>query len=401
VTSSSGTYNLYYDALGRCVKRTLNGLTTYYIYDGEKPILEYNPSGAIIGRNVYGKGIDEILMRTAGSQTYYFQDDHEGSVTHLTSAAGAVIEKYKYDAFGAVTMYNGSGAQIATSAYGNRFLFTGREYASTFSFYEYRARAYNTTLGRFMSEDPRGFDAGDYNLFRYCHNDPLDLADPMGLAGNGPDDNPAISHAAVSKAIDRAYNQMMSQIQRQMRFSGGIGIGMTGYQAWSALGGLMKGQANAALDPTHIRVVRNSNDLYGTMLGEMWHTDDHGNIIGGVDTFRANMGTNTPASDPSKGFYSRNGPLPPGNYEIKGREASQVTSGAHFGAGWPAITSPGLPPGRIYAPGGQIRSALLIHGYGISNGCLGFPNYALQNVFGAMAAGPVYLNMREAAVPGW
>src|ERR1051326_1668260 len=36
-------------------------------------------------------------------------------------------------------------------------------------------------LGRFMSEDPKLFDAGDYNLFRYCHNDPIDLSDPMGL----------------------------------------------------------------------------------------------------------------------------------------------------------------------------------------------------------------------------
>jgi YD repeat-containing protein len=34
------TYDLAYDALGRCVKRTLTGVgTTYYIYDGEKPIL--------------------------------------------------------------------------------------------------------------------------------------------------------------------------------------------------------------------------------------------------------------------------------------------------------------------------------------------------------------------------
>lgn len=37
-------------------------------------------------------------------------------------------------------------------------------------------------LGRFLSEDPKGFDAGDYNLFRYCHNDPEDLTDPMGLS---------------------------------------------------------------------------------------------------------------------------------------------------------------------------------------------------------------------------
>jgi hypothetical protein len=32
-----------------------------------------------------------------------------------------------------------------------------------------------------MSEDPKLFDPGDYNLFRYCHNDPIDLTDPMGL----------------------------------------------------------------------------------------------------------------------------------------------------------------------------------------------------------------------------
>jgi RHS repeat-associated protein len=185
----NNNYYLYYDALGRCVKRRLNNVTTYYIYDGEKPIIEYNSAGTLVGRNLYGKGIDEILMRTYGAQTYYFQQDRNGNVTHLTNAAGAIAEKYKYDAFGAVTIYNGSGVRIPSTAYNNRFLFTGREYAATyagtytpaFTFYEYRARAYNPVLGRFMSEDPKGFDAGDYNLFRYCHNDPLDRVDPMGL----------------------------------------------------------------------------------------------------------------------------------------------------------------------------------------------------------------------------
>src|SRR6266545_3659259 len=90
-------------------------------------------------------------------------------------------EWHKYDAFGAVRILAPNGTERATSLYKNRFLFTGREYAATFGFYEYRARAYNPTLGRFMSEDPKGFDAGDYNLFRYCHNDPLDRTDPMGL----------------------------------------------------------------------------------------------------------------------------------------------------------------------------------------------------------------------------
>lgn len=183
------TYDLWYDALGRCVKRRRNNVVTYYIYDGEKPILEYNSAGTLVGSNLYGKGIDEILRRAYANQTYYFQQDRNGNVTHLTDTGGVIVEKYKYDAFGAMTVYNGAGVQIPSTAYNNRFLFTGREYAATyagtyipeFNFYEYRARAYNPTLGRFMSEDPIGFDAGDYNLFRYCHNDPLDLTDPMGL----------------------------------------------------------------------------------------------------------------------------------------------------------------------------------------------------------------------------
>ena len=190
------TYSMMYDALGRCVKRSLtSGPTTYYIYDGEKPILEYDGGGGSAGVNLYGKGIDEIVMRIAiGADsnwwTYYSQQNHEGSVTLLTDGSGSVLERYRYDAFGAPTIYDQNWNVRSATIYDNRFLFTGREYAATYrssytnaalNFYEYRARAYNPKIGRFMSEDPKVFDAGDYNLFRYCHNDPIDMTDPMGL----------------------------------------------------------------------------------------------------------------------------------------------------------------------------------------------------------------------------
>jgi RHS repeat-associated protein len=154
---------------------------------------------------VYGKGIDEILMRydptLLQNQTFYYQQDHEGSVTHLTDGNGAVIEKYRYDAFGMPTILDPDGVTVRTaSIVSNRFLFTGREYAANFGFYEYRARAYHPALGRFMSEDPKVFvrraglgkapddwsfakhpDEGEFNLFRYCGNDPIDKVDPLGL----------------------------------------------------------------------------------------------------------------------------------------------------------------------------------------------------------------------------
>jgi RHS repeat-associated protein len=202
VSDGSNSYTLAYDALGRCVKRTLSvnlryspPPTVYYLYDGEKPIMEYPASDiAHPARNVYGKGVDEILMRTDptvnGGAAFYYQDDHEGSVTHLTNGSGSIIERYRYDAFGAPTIQGPppNYTQLSSTAYNNRFLFTGREYAATFAgtyiptfkFYEYRARAYNPTIGRFMSDDHKLADTGDYNLFRYCRNDPIDSVDPMG-----------------------------------------------------------------------------------------------------------------------------------------------------------------------------------------------------------------------------
>jgi len=218
VTGGNNNYQLAYDALGRCVKRTVNGAINYYIYDGEKAILQYNSGGAIIGRNLYGKGIDEILMRTDNvlKQTYYYQQDHEGSVTHLTDGTGGVIESYRYDAFGAPTIYNPSGATHA-----NRVLFTGREYDSTFGIYEYRARAYHPGLGRFTSEDPKGFDAGDYNLFRYVHNDPLDMTDPLGLGPDlyfKPPPDPwghEFEHTTLANAMNQRAAEMMQKLAQQ------------------------------------------------------------------------------------------------------------------------------------------------------------------------------------------
>ena len=188
ITATNFTYDFAYDAFGRCVKRTVNDtLTTYYFYDGDKPILEYDASNALVGFNVYGKGVDEIVERGAYGvgniwHWYFLQQDHEGSVTHLTDANGAIIERYRYDAFGTPSIYAPNWTVRTASSYNNRFLFTGREYLGAWV-YDYRARVYHAYLGRFMSEDPKLFDAGDYNLFRYCHNDPIDFTDPMGLDG--------------------------------------------------------------------------------------------------------------------------------------------------------------------------------------------------------------------------
>jgi RHS repeat-associated protein len=93
-----------------------------------------------------------------------------------------VIEQYEYDAFGQPYFYNAGGGPLPNgSSYGNRFLFTGREWLKDLKLYDYRARMYQPELGRFLQPDPKQFAAGDYNLYRYCHNDPVNKNDPFGL----------------------------------------------------------------------------------------------------------------------------------------------------------------------------------------------------------------------------
>jgi len=43
-----------------------------------------------------------------------------------------------------------------------------------------RARYYDADTGRFISEDPIGFEGG-INLYAYCNNNPVNFVDPLGL----------------------------------------------------------------------------------------------------------------------------------------------------------------------------------------------------------------------------
>lgn len=87
-----------------------------------------------------------------------------------------------------------------------------------------------------MSEDPKLFDAGDYNLFRYCHNDPIDLTDPMGLLPNMPYHWTPELLAQLTKGLgaSEAYARIMGLVQNAMSglnsTAGAISIGAAGHQ---------------------------------------------------------------------------------------------------------------------------------------------------------------------------
>jgi RHS repeat-associated protein len=93
-----------------------------------------------------------------------------------------------------IATFDGTGA-LAKSAYlpygtstaaATPFGFTGQRIdAETGGNYYYRARHYSSVLGRFLQADPVGYSAG-VHLYAYVGNDPLNSADPSGLAAEIP-----------------------------------------------------------------------------------------------------------------------------------------------------------------------------------------------------------------------
>ena len=180
-----------YDPLGRCVKRW-KGLSNgdpvganpvaYYYYDGWNLVQEGSSAATADRLYVHGNRVDEIVASEAGGEWLYHHYDARGHCIMLTSASGGGIrEQYDYDAFGLPYFYNAAGGKLGASfQWGNRFLFTGREWLKDLRIYDLRNRQYQPELGRFLQPDPKEFGAGDYNLYRYCHNDPVNMMDPTG-----------------------------------------------------------------------------------------------------------------------------------------------------------------------------------------------------------------------------
>jgi RHS repeat-associated protein len=85
-----------------------------------------------------------------------------------------VKDSLTYDGFGKIT------AETDIN-YRGRYTWTGREIDIEIELQYNRARYYDASVGRWMTEDPLGFDAGDSNLFRYVTNRFVTDRDPSGL----------------------------------------------------------------------------------------------------------------------------------------------------------------------------------------------------------------------------
>jgi RHS repeat-associated protein len=169
------TINYKYDGLGRRIQRTTNaGANERYVYDGNDALIDLNADWSVAATYLNDSGLDRHLRQTSPTAGgAYFLTDHLGSTTALADGSGNLLEQVGYDSFG-----NSSGSTRT------RYTYTGRERDPDTGLLYYRARFFDPQLGRFISEDPLGLQAG-VNFYSYVSNNPVDWTDPTGLCKCG------------------------------------------------------------------------------------------------------------------------------------------------------------------------------------------------------------------------
>jgi RHS repeat-associated protein len=154
--------------------------TTYYIYDEQNIIAEYDDNGKQTATYIHGPNIDEPLAAEIRNSRIYYHADGLGSITTLTNHMGYKVQQYDYDSFG----------NIKSTPFWIKqpYTYTGREFDYETGLYYYRARYYDPKAGRFVTRDPSPLTELNYdqiNLYVYAINNPILYTDPSGLNIHG------------------------------------------------------------------------------------------------------------------------------------------------------------------------------------------------------------------------
>ena len=193
--TATQTNSYEWDALDRMVARNSGANRTEFTYDGASRcvrIVEKTNGVAISDKRFLWCGVERCEERdaagsvqkrffTQGEQinttNYYFTIDHLGSIREMTDSGGIVRVRYDYDPYGNRTKIQGDLEAD--------FGFTGHYIHATSGLYLTWFRAHDSGVGRWLSRDPL-LESGGVNLYTYVGNDPVNLADPFGLASFVP-----------------------------------------------------------------------------------------------------------------------------------------------------------------------------------------------------------------------
>jgi len=165
-----------YDGDGHRVEKSNGKL--YWFGTGSDPLMETDLSGNLTYEYIFFGG-KRIARRDSSGNVVYYAADHLGTSRVVTSSTGAILDQSDFYPFG--------GERVLTASSGNTYKFTGKERDSESGLDNFAARYNSSSLGRFMSPDPKILsirhivNPQKWNKYTYTINNPLRYFDPNGM----------------------------------------------------------------------------------------------------------------------------------------------------------------------------------------------------------------------------
>ena len=186
ITATGPTLNAgyAYNGLGQRVQKTVNGVTTLFVYDDQGHLFgEYDGNGQLLQEIVWFGALPIAVLKPAtppstGVELFYLHADHLGTPRKITRPGdNQVLWDWECEAFGN-TLPNPNPTGQGDFVFNLRF---PGQYADTETGLHYNYfRDYDPSTGRYSQSDPIGL-AGGINTYGYVKGNPINAFDPKGL----------------------------------------------------------------------------------------------------------------------------------------------------------------------------------------------------------------------------
>ena len=194
-----------YNDEGLRISKTVNGITTHYLYDGDLLLSEYTDTQAIV--YIYDANDSPIGFKYRSSSyendawdIYWYEKNLQGDIVAIYNKSGTKLVTYSYNAWGVTTKTYSNGGASTTATY-NPYTYRGYYYDSETGFYYVSSRYYDPEIGRWINTDAAIGQIGNVqgtNMFAYCFNNPVNMSDPTG---NWPRLSTIFQVVAVTTAV--------------------------------------------------------------------------------------------------------------------------------------------------------------------------------------------------------
>jgi RHS repeat-associated protein len=182
VTPEAGIYRYTYAGDGLRVEKQSREETLQYVWDGEDLVLSADATHG--GATAIVRGRRAVSALTSHGAEYLVMSLHQD----LDVAMGADAETLGRWIFGAYGQLHGPKSALPAGTLESMIAMTGyrgEQRDPETGFYYLRARFYDASSGRFLSEDPiaRGTPGAtlQVSFYVYCGNNPVRSVDPSGL----------------------------------------------------------------------------------------------------------------------------------------------------------------------------------------------------------------------------